>query len=88
VSALKAAGADVVVHDPMYTDEEITRLGFTPYAIGGAVDGLIIQADHKEYKSLGAKDFPGVQAVVDGRRSLDRAAFSGVAFRVIGAPAS
>ena len=88
VSALKAAGADVVVHDPMYTDEEITRLGFTPYAIGGAVDGLIIQADHKEYKSLGAKDFPGVQAVVDGRRSLDRAAFPGVAFRVIGAPAS
>ena len=88
VSALKTAGAEVVVHDPMYSDEEIARLGFTPYALGGVIDGLIIQADHKEYKSLGAKDFPGLAAVVDGRRSLDRAAFAGIAFRVIGAPAS
>ena len=88
VTSLKVAGADVVVHDPMYTDEEITRLGFTPYALGGAVDGLIIQADHKEYKALTAQNFPGVKAVVDGRRSLDRANFAGIAFRVIGAPAA
>jgi len=88
VTSLKAAGADVVVHDPMYTDEEITRLGFTPYALGGEVDGLIIQADHKEYKALTAQNFPGVKAVVDGRRSLDRSNFAGIAFRVIGAPAA
>jgi len=88
VTSLKAAGADVVVHDPMYTDEEITRLGFTPYALGGAVDGLIIQADHKEYKALTSQNFPGVKAVVDGRRSLNRANFAGIAFRVIGAPAA
>ena len=88
VTSLKAAGADVVVHDPMYTDEEITRLGFMPYALGGAVDGLIIQADHKEYKALTAQNFPGVKAVVDGRRSLNRANFAGIAFRVIGAPAA
>jgi len=88
VTSLKAAGADVVVHDPMYTDEEITRLGFMPYALGGAVDGLIIQADHKEYKALTSENFPGVKAVVDGRRSLNRANFAGIAFRVIGAPAA
>ena len=87
VTALKAHGADVVVHDPMYTDEESTRLGFTPYALGGAVDGVILQADHAEYKSLTSKDFPGVKAVVDGRRSLDSANFPGIDFRVIGAPA-
>ena len=87
VTALKAQGADVVVHDPMYTDEESTRLGFTPYGLGGAVDGVILQADHAEYKSLTSKDFPGVKAVVDGRRSLDSANFPGVEFRVIGAPA-
>ena len=87
VTALKAQGADVVVHDPMYTDEESTRLGFTPYGLGGAVDGVILQADHAEYKSLASKDFPGVKAVVDGRRSLDSANFPGVEFRVIGAPA-
>jgi nucleotide sugar dehydrogenase len=88
VAALTAKGAKVVVHDPMYTDSEITALGFTPYKIGGAVDGMILQADHAEYKKLSASDFPGVKAVVDGRRALDAKSFAGIAVRVIGAPAN
>jgi len=88
VAALTAQGAEVLVHDPMYTDEESTRLGFTPYHLGESVDGLILQADHKEYKLLSSANFPGVAAVVDGRRTLDRTQFAGVDFRVIGAPAN
>ncbi len=88
VAALTAKGAKVVVHDPMYTDAEITALGFTPYKIGGAVDGMILQADHAEYKKLSAADFPGVKAVVDGRRALDAKLFAGINVRVIGAPAN
>jgi nucleotide sugar dehydrogenase len=87
VAAAQALGAEVLVHDPMYTDEEIIKLGFTPYKLGGKVDGVILQADHAEYKKLAAQDFPGVKALVDGRRTLDKSKFSGVAFRVIGAPA-
>ena len=87
VTALKARGANVVVNDPMYTDEEIIGLGFVPYSIGQAVDAVILQADHKEYKTLTKSDFPGVQAVVDGRRTMDRKNFEGVSFRVIGAGA-
>jgi len=87
VDALKKAGATVLVHDPMYTDEEISALGFTPYKMGTAVDGVILQADHAEYKKLTSADFPGVKALVDGRRSLSPENFNGVAFRVIGAPA-
>lgn len=87
VTALKSRGANVVVHDPMYTDEEIAGLGFTPYALGQAIDAVILQADHKEYKSLTKADFPGVRAVVDGRRTMDRKNFEGVTFRVIGAGA-
>jgi len=86
VTALKAAGAKVLVHDPMYTDEEIARLGFTPYAVGTAVDGVILQADHAEYKELTSSSFPGVQAVVDGRRTMNANNFPDVDFRVIGAP--
>ena len=88
VTALQDQGAQVVVHDPMYTDEEIIKYGFTPYKIGEATEGLILQADHKEYKTLTARDFPGVKAVVDGRRTLHPSNFSGTIFRVIGAPAS
>jgi nucleotide sugar dehydrogenase len=89
VSALKAEGAEVLVNDPMYTDEESIRLGFTPYAIGAAgnVDGVVLQADHAEYANLNAASFPGIKAVVDGRRALNPAHFGGVDFRVIGAPA-
>jgi len=87
VTALKARGAIVQVHDPMYTDAEIQGLGFEPYSLGQQVDAVILQADHKEYKSLSAGDFPGVLAVVDGRRSFDPNNFAGVKFRVIGAGA-
>lgn len=87
VSALKARGAVVEVQDPMYSDEEIVGMGFVPYAIGGATDALILQADHKEYKTLTKAQFPGVKAVVDGRRTMNPANFEGVTFRVIGAGA-
>jgi len=87
VTALKARGAEVLVHDPMYTDAEITSLGFIPYALGQAVDAVMLQADHKEYKALTSAEFPGVKAVVDGRRSMDPKNFPGVSFRVIGAGA-
>jgi nucleotide sugar dehydrogenase len=87
VAALKNSGAQVLVHDPMYTDEEIKNLGFEVYKIGGTVDGVILQADHAEYKKLTSKDFPGAKCVVDGRRALDKSNFADVALRVIGAPA-
>jgi nucleotide sugar dehydrogenase len=87
VTALKSRGAQVVVHDPMYTDAEITGLGFIPYALGDSVDAVILQADHKEYKTLGSGQFPGAKAVVDGRRAMNRDNFPGVKFRVIGAGA-
>ncbi len=85
VTALKSRGAEVVVNDPMYSDEEIAGLGFTPYAIGENVDAVILQADHKEYKGLSKNDFPGVKAVVDGRRAMSAKNFEGITFRVIGA---
>ncbi len=85
VTALKARGAHVLVNDPMYTDDEIVALGFEPYAIGSPIEAIVLQADHQEYKALGEKDFPGLKAVVDGRRSMDPKNFASVTFRVIGA---
>ena len=87
VTALKSRGAHILVHDPMYTDEEITALGFTPFHLGEPCDAVILQADHKEYKVRTSNCFPGVKAIVDGRRTMDPANFPGVVFRVIGAGA-
>jgi nucleotide sugar dehydrogenase len=87
VTALKARGAQVFVNDPMYTDEEIRSLGFEPYRIGSPIEAVVLQADHHEYKTLGKADFPGVKAIVDGRRTMDPKNFANVTFRVIGAGA-
>ena len=87
VDSLTAAGAKVRVHDPMYTDKEIEQLGFTVYDMGDDIDGVILQADHAEYKALTSHSFPQVKAVIDGRRSLNPKNFLDVNFKVIGAPA-
>ena len=84
VDALREAGAKVQVQDPMYAPEELARYGWDAYEIGSPVDVVVVQADHAEYRSLAAADFPGVEVVVDGRRVLDPARFPGVRFLVVG----
>jgi nucleotide sugar dehydrogenase len=86
VAALRAAGAEVAVHDPLYTDAELAALGFAPYHLGQPVDGALVQADHAEYRSLTSADLPGVRAVVDGRGVLDPAGFAGVPVKRLGRP--
>jgi len=84
VEALKARGAEVSVHDPMYTDDELAGLGFTPYTLGTPVDAAVLQADHAEYAQLGPADLPGVKVLVDGRDRTDPAKWAGVRRIVIG----
>jgi len=84
VSELTDRGAVPLVHDPLYTDEELEKLGFTPYHLGEPADAVVIQADHAEYRTVGAGEIPGVRAVVDGRRISSEAAWGGVPYRVIG----
>jgi nucleotide sugar dehydrogenase len=86
VRAAEERGAEVLVHDPMYDDEELQRYGWRPYHLGEPVDVAILQADHGEYDELTRDDLPGVSVVVDGRRRLDPSRFAGVTFRSIGVP--
>lgn len=84
VAALRAAGAEPLVHDPMFTDDELAAYGFTPYRLGEPVDAAIVQADHPEYRDLGPADLPGVQVLLDGRNATDAARWDGVRRIVIG----
>ncbi len=70
VDALKSKGAEVLVHDPMYTDAELVAYGFTPYNFGQAADAAIVQANHAVYADIVSADLPGVRTVVDGRKML------------------
>ena len=84
VEALAAAGADPLVHDPLYTDDELRSLGLEPYHLGEPVDAAVVQADHREYADLGPDDLPGVRPLVDGRRATDPSRWEGVVHRVVG----
>jgi len=85
VDALRARGAIVLVHDPLYSDDELAGYGFTPYSQGHPVDLAILQADHAEYRDLTANDFPGIRLFVDGRNTTSAANWVGVPRLVIGA---
>jgi len=67
VAALKMKGADVSVHDPMYSDAELSELGFTAFHFGEPVDAAIVQADHQEYRTLDDTHLPGIKTLLDGR---------------------
>jgi nucleotide sugar dehydrogenase len=84
VEALVARGARPVVHDPLFTDDELTALGLTPYAFGTAADAAIIQADHEQYRDLNPSHIPGVRVLVDGRRITDGERWAGVTRCVLG----
>lgn len=84
VAALKAEGATISVHDPMYSDDELRQLGFEPHELGSEVDIAILQSDHTEYLSLTDEDLPNVKVVIDGRHVLDAGAFPGAKFLVVG----
>ncbi|MCU1546534.1 MAG: nucleotide sugar dehydrogenase, partial [Homoserinimonas sp.] len=85
VQALREKGAQVFVHDPLYTDEELVQLGFDVYHFGDAAELVIIQTDHAEYRQMSAADTPGVSLVVDGRNVTNAAAWAGTPRMVIGA---
>lgn len=85
VAQLRSRGAEVFVHDPMYTDEELRGFGWQPYHFGEDADVVIVQADHDQYRTVKPQDFPGIKVLFDGRRVTDPALWTGVPRLVIGA---
>ena len=70
--ALSAAGARVLVHDPLFSYDEIRAHGLTPADLEPPpeVDGVVLQAYHDQYRSLDPASFPGCRVVLDGRNVL------------------
>lgn len=87
VAALVARGAEVLVHDPLFTDDELAALGWVPYHFGEPVTAAVVQADHAEYAHIGAADLPGLQTIVDGRCVLGADGWGEAVRIVLGKPA-
>ena len=87
VAALESRDANVLVHDPLYSDEELAALGFAAYHLGDPVDAVVVQADHAAYAELGPEQLPGVKVVIDGRRITRPDGWGRVTRVVLGEPA-
>lgn len=86
VHEIESRGGAALVHDPLYDDVELRRLGFEPFHPGEPADAVILQADHVHYRSFSAADVPGVKVVYDGRGTLDTARWEGVRIELLGRP--
>ncbi|MCX8052302.1 MAG: nucleotide sugar dehydrogenase [Armatimonadetes bacterium] len=86
-SELEIRGASVTVHDPLYTEEEIRRLGLIPGEIEGN-EILILNTAHDAYLNLDFADLArkGVKCVVDGRNawSVDAVVAAGIRYIGVG----
>jgi len=76
------------VHDPMYADRELRRLGLMPYRLGQPCDAAIVHTDHPAYAALAPSDLPGVRALVDGRAITDPRLWAAIPRRVLGVGAA
>lgn len=90
IEDLTGQGAIVALHDPLFTDAEITAAGARPVALDaiGDVDAIVIQAWHREYNALPDSFFRRAKVVLDGRGALEPAEMSlgETVFLRIGAP--
>lgn len=72
IEHLMVAGARVLAADPLLTDEEVARLGATPYHWGDRSDARVIvtQTADPLWRELDAALFPDLAFLYDGRNSL------------------
>jgi nucleotide sugar dehydrogenase len=87
VSELTEAGANVIVHDPLYSDDELRARGLTPYdpTAVDTVEAVVMQAAHQAFTGFDWSTVPGLAIVLDGRNSLDASELpAGVAYMGVG----
>jgi nucleotide sugar dehydrogenase len=92
IEALQARRARVVAHDPLLTDDEIDRLGASPWSWGSGAAGvqaIVTQTADPRWADLDPAWFPDLQVVYDGRNSLGAMIERlppGIAYRGVGVP--
>jgi nucleotide sugar dehydrogenase len=80
--------ATVYVEDPLFTESELSKLGYTPLSSRQEheVSAIILQSDHQSYQTLDFKRFENCRVVLDGRQALskDKIESLGIHYVVIG----
>jgi UDP-N-acetyl-D-glucosamine dehydrogenase len=75
----------VLVHDPLFSDEEIAALDLEPASLPPTVpiDAAILQAGHADYRELDFRTLAGCKVVLDGRGFFEPGPIEDVGMRYI-----
>jgi len=90
VELLHRAGADVVLHDPLFAPAELAHLETEVVDLDSekarSADAVVVQAMHRDFKDLDWRTFKNLRVVLDGRGTLDadRIREAGAAYIAIG----
>jgi len=90
VDLLRRAGAEVLIHDPLFTTSELGNLEAAVVELDSTealdADAVIVQAWHNDFRSLDWKRFRHLRAVLDGRGAVDAASVrsAGVVYLAVG----
>ncbi|MGH2498153.1 MAG: nucleotide sugar dehydrogenase [Ktedonobacteraceae bacterium] len=73
--ALLRHGARVFADDPLYGNDEMLSMGYTPLSLDrqSEISAIIVQAAHPIYHDTDFRKFSGCQVLLDGRGVLSRA---------------
>ncbi len=65
--ALLECGATVYVDDPLFSEDELRAMGYTPLTaeMEGNIRAIVVQADHQAYRSLDFNRFSNCQIVLE-----------------------
>jgi nucleotide sugar dehydrogenase len=88
-AALRARGADVRVHDPLFSEAELNEhrlAAWRPDSAEWRPEALVLATGHTSYRGLdlGALRAGGLRAVLDGRRFWDPAAIAALGIEYVG----
>jgi nucleotide sugar dehydrogenase len=92
VDLLRRAGADVLIHDPLFTPSELGNLEAEVVDLESdkarSVDAVVVQAMHRNFRDIDWSRFRGLKVVLDGRGALDRELIRrlGATYLAIGLP--
>ncbi|MGD0114522.1 MAG: nucleotide sugar dehydrogenase [Dehalococcoidia bacterium] len=83
---LTARGARVIVHDPLFSGDELRALALEPAEPFPPphADAVIVQALHEAYREIDFRAFPGCRVVLDGRDALSREKIEALGIRYLG----
>ena len=90
IDQLQEKEANVLINDPLFTDNEIRKYGADPLSLKSKsiseIDVVILQAFHQEYSHIDFNHFDQCKLVLDGRNKLNKRGITqlGIKYKGIG----